>query len=462
MGDPYTISLREAASTDPLFVRPRLNSRDLLAYFWLAKWWMLAIAIPVLVVGQLWAQSVQPQQIARAQLLVAEDGRPVSRDVLRFEAEQILSRSRAPSESIATALPQGALTIGVQRNRSALLLTLDGQRVDDPVAVLEGLVSAHLGDSQTARSSAEAPNSSLSKTSPTDADAPDAADALQTALAERQAFLDRHGLTDFDAERERRATALNTIDAALVNAEVRSASLARQLSALDRQLADTPQTLAADTGPELATEIEALRRERTLLLMRYTDQSVPVQTIDRQISALEARLAARPAAPGGATRSNPAYGALLADRNRVAIEADAAKAAVATLRQRRADAERGIATLAGLEPEWRRIAARVSRLQPSLSESDQAPGNASRIDGARGEVSIDGGARERALAGPIQSIDQAEATRRRLSIGSVLLAGFVALMTGIVFARTRKTFVTPNSAARTVNRPPIAAIPLRR
>ncbi|MEM7766877.1 MAG: hypothetical protein AAF253_05250 [Pseudomonadota bacterium] len=450
MRDPSSLSIRDAAQAPELFARPKLGSGDLLAIFWLAKWWMLGAALPVLIAGWAWAAMLPDRPVARAVVAVSGDVGPVSAGELSRQAKALEAYGRSDRAlEGGIVLPPGSLRAVTIGDRSAVAVLLDGAAVPAPQGVLEALIDGYIADQAPAVAEAAAASSGSMS-------AFGSANRLATALAARDGFLQSHGLTDYDAEIRRLDTLLGTAETALVSAEARHAALDRQRTVLERRVRDTPETLEAGAAGPLAGDLEALRRERAQLLTRYTAQSVPVRTIDQQIEALERQGASRPrlTETGAETAApNPTYEALQRDRLALLGDLETAAATRDALRQQVDAARRRVETLAGLQPEWRRIERAI------MAAEVQAGG----VTGFAGDERS-GGAVSLALSrrGPAVLSNSAEAWRNRIRWSAGLLAVLAALLAGVLFARGRRSFATPGSAARTLNRPVIAAIPKRR
>lgn len=465
MSERDNVDLRGAVAPGELFARPKLRSGDLLALFWLARLWMLAAALPVLVAGFVWAARLPDRPVAETRLVVREGGGPAGQQVLlregaRLKAAVAARRAAAgPAEgAAATPWPEGALWVGIRRNRSDLALRLDGRGLGDPAGRLDRFLAdyvATLGSEPDGQGGPSGASARDAGTGGNDPAVETAEAALREALAARQAFQAEHGFASFDAEIDRLNAVLRTADVALVEARTREAALDRRLAALDRRLEDTPERLpatAALPATGAASPLAALEAERADLLTRYTPDSVPVRAIDRRIEALQAQDAAR--GRDAADSPNPIHGVLLAERADLLAELAAARAATATLDRQRRAAAADVMAVSALEPEWRAITRDIERLEPA----DAVPGGPQA--GAAGQLAREPVSVTR--AGPVRLSDHAAPVRRQIRLASVALALLAALLAGIAHARSRTGFATPASAARTLNRPVIAAIPRRR
>jgi len=466
MSERANVDLRGAVAPGELFVRPKLRSGDLLALFWLARLWMLAAALPVLVAGFVWAARLPDRPVAETRLVVREGGGPAGQQVLLREGERLkaaVAARRAAGPGLAEGAaampwPEGALWVGIRRNRSDLALRLDGRGLTDPAGRLDRFLADHVASLEAAPDGlggATGETRAPVREAGTGGEDAAAEAALREALAARQAFQAEHGFASFDAEIDRLNAILRTADVALVEARTREAALDRRLAALDRRLEDTPERLPAATAVPAtgaAGPLAALEAERADLLTRYTPDSVPVRAIDRRIEALQAQDAAR--SRDTANSPNPIHGVLVAEREDLLAELAAARAATAALDSQRRAAAADVMAVSALEPEWRAITREIEALEPAgaVPGGPQA-GAAGQL--AREPVSV-------ARAGPVRMSDHAAPVRRQIRLASVALALLAALLAGIAHARSRKGFATPASAARTLNRPVIAAIPRRR
>ncbi len=280
---------------------------------------------------------------------------------------------------------------------------------------------------------------------------------LLDAEAQLRDFLVANGLSDFSGERAGIQGLLDTVKGELLAVEGRATAAQARLQELRVQLRQTDEEVdiyVEDTGDQT---LQALQLERQDLLSRYTQDSRPVQAIDRRIARAEEFLN-RQDGPRGTVRRgpNPVWQDL--STQLAALEAEAR-----SLQEQRRELQRQVATL---EVRQKKLGDLAPQWQELLRQRDLAERGvvdyATRESDARARVQM-----AQRNADNIRVIEPARAPMKGASASlpilalSLLFAGFTALMAGLLFAFTRAGFATAGSLERTLGVPVLASIPMR-
>lgn len=284
----------------------------------------------------------------------------------------------------------------------------------------------------------------------------------ELAQADRayETFLASNNIGDFATARGALATTYQTVltDRFAVQAQRDQAD--RRLATLVAQQAGTPAEIALQQDLNISAQDQLLQRrtERENLLARYRPDSQPVRDLDAQIAQLEGYVASGTAVGPKEIRTgpNPVWVELETTRITTRAERDSLSARLAALDRQLAEIRDRQARLTRLESENATLAGQREVLTASVREFQQRAAQ-SRAD------------RElvRAGADDVRVLERAQTPTRGRSLKTPLLgavflfAAFTALCVGLLRIFTRRGFVTPASAGRTLDLPVLAVAPLK-
>jgi uncharacterized protein involved in exopolysaccharide biosynthesis len=469
-------------------VRPRLGLVDTLLHLWRAKWLMLLVFVPIVMLG-LFATFLSPTKYtANTRLLVrlgaeyvfdpvlgdaARGAFPQQEEVLQAESE--LARSPVIAERVIKAVGLSKLYPSLAEAR---LRASDGRGYIVDQEALEAF--AHdLGVSS-------APKSSILHMTYAHEEPELAAETLNTFVAEymkyRQEvlsgqgtqnlvdqrtiiegrleeadkalreYLAKNGLSTYDAEMAAATRQFSDIsdeqskvEASLREAQAKSEGLARQMSVTPRSV-----DLYVETTSE--QELVKLRLEREDLLTRYLPDSRAVQDVERKIRQMEGFLDSAPAQGLRRIGPNPTWQALEADRAVQSANISAMTGRLAALVDQKRAAEARIAQLAALQPEYMRL----KRDRDALDTSAGAFASREQAERARTELA----ARN---AGNISIYEAArppargDSLKRTIIIAAALFGLISALAIGLLRAWSVPTFATASAIERTLGLRVLAA-----
>ena len=462
-------------------LRPRLGLVDTLLQLWRAKWLMLLVFVPIVMLG-LFATFLSPTKYtANTRLLVrlgaeyvfdpivgdaARGAFPQQEDVLQSESE--LARSPVIAERVIKAVGLSKL---YPRLAEARLRASDGGGYIVDQEALEAF--AH------DLSISSAPKSSILHMTYAHEEPELAAQTLNTFVAEymkyRQEvlsgqgtqnladqrtiiegrlaeadkalrdYLTKNGLSAYDAETNAATKLFSDISdeqakvqASLREAQAKSEGLARQMNSTPREV-----DLYVETTSE--QELVKLRLEREDLLTRYLPDSRAVKDVERKITQMESFLSTAPTQGLRRIGPNPTWQALEADRAVQGATISALTGRLAALGEQKRAAEARMAELAALQPDYMRLkrdrdaldtsaAAFASREQTERARTELAARNA-------GNISIYEAARPPA---------RGDSLKRTILIAAALFGLISALAIGLFRAWSVPTLATMSSAERTL------------
>jgi uncharacterized protein involved in exopolysaccharide biosynthesis len=234
----------------------------------------------------------------------------------------------------------------------------------------------------------------------------------------------------------------------------------QRLSTLEAQLAQQPAevVLQQDLNISAQDQILQLRTQREALLSRYTPEAQPVRDIDQQIADLQAYVATGTTVGPKEVRTGPstifteietARITAAADRDGLAARLAVAEGQLSQLRTRLAEMTR-------LESANANLAGNRETLTTLVRDFQQRE-SAARANSALVAAGADN----------VNVIERAEAPTKGTSLKLPLLvavflfAGFTALCAGLLRVFTRRGYVTPASAGRTLEMPVLAVAPMK-
>lgn len=193
--------------------------------------------------------------------------------------------------------------------------------------------------------------------------------AVAASRSRLDAFLDEHGLSNFETEQQTAQNLLGNLTDRLNGARADRDAARAGAEALRQRLEQIPERIELYVENGVSGRLLDLRAERASLLSRYQPGAPAVAAVEREIAALEAFVASGATAGEGQRRSgaNPVRQEL--ESELATREADArSRAALAVsleqqLRDVRTDSER----LRGLETDYTHLAQNVSAAEEAAA-----------------------------------------------------------------------------------------------
>lgn len=348
-----------------------LDLFDLIAFVWTRK--LLAVLITVIVfipLAFLAFLAIKPSYEATSRLLVIQDEEDLTPgaagsggaftldQVMESEAEILNSdavrrlaleeRGGLVSPVQLSALRDG---FGVSRapNSSILVATFEGARPDVAANTLNAIIDAYLA--YRVELLIGGPNGAIDERL-----AAAEAEAARAEAALRD-FLNTHGISDFQTERDAVLSRISDLQARVLSARADAQSARGFARSLASRLAGIPETIELYVENSVTGQLLDLQVRREELLARYQPGAPPVQAVEREIAALQAFINAGGAEGQGQRRTgaNPIWQTLESERlqqeSYASSQAQLADALDAQLAAARQEADR----LRALAPEHDRL-----------------------------------------------------------------------------------------------------------
>ena len=470
--------------------KPRLSWADLVLYLWRAKWLMIGVAAPILVLGAVAALLAPKSYEAVSRLYVglgqeyvfqplvgdaARGAIPEGDRVMQAEIELLSSPIIAErvmdalgleqiypdtAEAISEApedrrdLMRREAVVAMQRDFSAgtapkTPVIRTAFEHEDPIvaaAVLNAMIDTYISYRREVLIRPEYGAYSDQRI--------DFARRLRDKETEIQRFLVANSVSDFDAERGAAQALLQELNEQLLTVEAGLREAQGRYDALTQRLITVPETIELfqeDNNRQRLLDLQVQRRE---LLSRYREGSIPVQEIDRRIEQTSGLLEAGASTAGTQRRGpNPVHQQLLTERLQVEAQVRSQSERAQELRSQRERLNGRLSTMTQLAPEYQRL----------LRERDVLESNvrafASREEEERALSALASRSAENIrIMEPALPPPQGSSLRLPIAAAAVLLAGLTALLAGLAFALTRETMATSMSVARTLNAPALAVV----
>lgn len=469
-------------------LRPKLGIVDTLLQLWRAKWLMVLVFVPILLIGITVALVTPTKYAANTRLLVrlgeeyvfdpvigdaARGAFPQQEEVLQAESE--LANSPVIAERTIRRIGMSRLYPSLAEAR---LRAREGQTYGVDQEALEAFAADF--------SASSAPRSSILRLTFAHAEPELAAETLNAfveeyltyrrevlsgkgvdGLAEQRGviegrldaadkalrdYLAANDLSNFDAEVDAAARLFSElsdeqsrVDASLREAEAKLAGLSRQMAGTTREV-----DLYVETTSE--QDLVRLRLDREDLLTRYLPDSRAVQDIDRRIAQLEAFLASAPAAGLRRIGPNPTYQALEADHAVQTANIAALQGRAAALASQKAGAEARIARLAGLEPDYLRL----KRDRDALSTSAGTFAAREQTERARTELA-QRNVENISIYEAARTPTRGDSMKRIIAIAAAVFGLISALAIGLLRVWSVTAFATAGAVERTLGLRVLAA-----
>ncbi|MEM7327779.1 MAG: Wzz/FepE/Etk N-terminal domain-containing protein [Pseudomonadota bacterium] len=488
------------AQTDAGYVpaRPRLGIAETLLLLWRAKWLMMLIALPLFALGLFVAFQMPKYYQSHSALYVTSgdelrsssilsdpsfDPGPAIQEVIQGELEilktQLVAERTLSRFPLQRVYPQLDAALQKQISQSN-----PSQRSAIEFEFFQRGVESFQEDFWTDAS----PNSNIISVGFKHRDPQIAAEILNAALAvylQRRAelfgsrpvdqlqaerkriegdllaaeaaistFLAENEIRDFASERATAQSLYTAISNELFAVRARASAVQGQLSRTRIQITETPPELDLYVEDSSAQQLRALEIERNQALVNYTPDSRRVQAIDRRIAELRAFLAEQDGPVGTVRRGpNPTYQALETAFNSFEAESESLRGQATELQRQLRTVEDKLNRFTGLESQWNELLRNRDLIEASvrtIAEQAQREGTVAGITAQEADsvkitepptVPIKG----RSLKAPI-------------AILSLFMAGFTALIFGLISAFSKRGFATPHSLQRTLGLPVLGAV----
>ncbi len=273
-------------------------------------------------------------------------------------------------------------------------------------------------------------------------------------------FLTSNDIADFATAKASTAATYQIVFAERLSVQAQLNQAARRLQTLEAQQAATPAevVLQQDLNVAAQDQIRQRRAERADLLARYQPGSQPVRDLDAKIAELEAYVGGGDTVGAKEVRTgpNPIWVTQESVRMNAAAERDSLAGRLAVLDRQVADLGRRQAQLTQLESQNAILSGNREVLTTNIRDFQQR--------GAQNRAAND---LVRGGADDVRVIERAAVPTRGNSLKAPLLAlvflfaGFTALCVGLLRVFTRRGFVTPASAGRTLDMPVLAVAPMK-
>lgn len=477
-------------STATVSTRPRYGLLDVVGLLFRELWLMIAIFLVVFAIGAAAVLTIKKTYVAGATIyagagqeyvyqsrvgtLTERPAPPTPGEIATIEAQIIGSRevklravralglpvfqeepSTAPlakQEGDAIKAINDGLTIGTSPTSGAISLGFESDNAEKSAKVLAAIISAYKAYRREVFQ--DGSTSAIDEQrSAFEGELADVDDAYER-------FLASNDIGDFATAKAAAAATYQTTFADRLATQAQLSQAARRVETIRAQLATTPAEIVLQQDLNIAAQdrILTLRTEREQLLSRYQPDSQPVKDKDAEIAAMQAYVAGGDTVGAKEVRTGPNPSWVSLDTARTTAEADrdalAAKLAVldgqlAVLRQRQANLTR-------LESENAILAGNRENLTASIREFQQR-GSQSRADN---DLVRSGADNVRVISAPAAPT-RGSSLKAPLMVLAFLFAGFTALCVGLLRVFTRRGFVTPASAGRTLDLPVLAVAPVK-
>lgn len=273
-------------------------------------------------------------------------------------------------------------------------------------------------------------------------------------------FLATNDIGDFATAKASAAATYQTTFADRLSTQAQLSQAARRVQTITSQLASVPAEIVLQQDLNIAAQdrILTLRTEREQLLSRYQPDSQPVKDKDAEIAAMQAYVAGGDTVGAKEVRTgpNPSWVSLDTARSTAEADRDALAARLAVLDAQLGSLRERQARLTRLESENTILAGNRDNLTASIREFQQR-GSQSRADN---DLVRNGADNVRVISAPAAPTRGSSLKTPLLAL-VFLFAGFTALCVGLLRVFSRRGFVTPASAGRTLGLPVLAVAPMK-
>lgn len=463
----------------------RLGLADLVAMLWAERALVLGVGAAICALGLIAALASPRTYTARAELLVrlgqeyvyqpttgaagagaTPDMQAVVNAEMRMIGSGAVVRQAIAEVGIATLYPDIAhapesdarklaaaerafyqhLSVETAPQTPAIGLSFEHRDAEIAARALNALMDAYLAHRRIVLIGGEF--EALSQES---ADVSARAAQASTALS---GFLAEHGIGDFESELAALAARAGDIETQLLDAQTRRREAEARAAALRARFAREPSEIELYSESDARRELVEAQMEREQLLSRYQADALPIRELDRRIAQIEMYLAGGDPPSLVRRGPNPVRQDIASQLYGVEAEARAQRGRETALTQQRVDVRERLRAMQAVEPQFRQLQRERSILQTN------AEAFATRAEDARARSDMLGRATDNIT--PLERAavpTQGKSLRWPIMLMSLFVAGVLAIAAGLSRALLRRSFPTPDSAARALDAPVLAVMP---
>lgn len=278
---------------------------------------------------------------------------------------------------------------------------------------------------------------------------------LEVVNGQINEFLKANGVSDYDAERTALQTMLATTRQELMSTTTRLYESEGRYSSTSSTYSKIPSEVRLSFETDNSKKRLELQQQLSDLMTRYTDNAQPVVEMKKRIAALDNVINSDDGRKAGVIRTgpNPVKDSLATDKARNQAEVQAMRDRRDILIQQVTQLEGRAMALAAVKPQYEDLLRRKAVLE------DQVKQFSNREATSRAQIEL-----AQTSSDNIRIIERAVVPTKGRSmkkvalIGSVLFAGFTALLAGILRALLRNNYPTPRSVGRTLGLPVLATV----
>lgn len=372
--------------------------------------------------------------------------------VAAFQDGEPATGSIAQQEGDAIKAIDDGLTVATAPLRPVIDLSYESDDAERAARVLNAVIAAYRERRREVFQDSSAPLIQSQR------------EAFENELAEADSdyerFLTTNDIGDFATARVSLAATYQSVFADRLTTEALLNQATQRLRTLEAQQAATPSevVLQQDLNISAQDQILQLRTEREQLLARYQADAQPVQDIDALIGQLQAYVATGTAVGPREVRTGPNTVWIATESTRInaAADRDALAARLTVLNRQLDDLRTRQARLTALESRNATLVGNRDVLTAGIRDFQQ------RETQTRAENEL-----VTAGADNVRVIERAAVPSRGASLkaplmgSAFLFAAFTALCVGLLRVFSRRGFVTPASAGRTLQMPVLAVAPMK-
>ncbi len=251
---------------------------------------------------------------------------------------------------------------------------------------------------------------------------------LAGANAALEQFLTANEIGDFESYRLSLQQRQTEVDAGLYAARADLEQSRAQLGSLRTRIAQLPAEIDQYVENDATGRLANLMIERVDLLSRYTEEAPPVVEITQRINELSAFIASGGTEGAGTRRTgpNPVRQELQGVELQLTGQAAALDRRVAELTRQRNQLQQEQIRIQGLAPQFERLNRDLTALQTTVNAI------ATRQEASRAQRELAAAALDNVtIVQPAMTPDRASSLRRPALAGAFIVAGILAVLTGL-------------------------------
>lgn len=278
---------------------------------------------------------------------------------------------------------------------------------------------------------------------------------LDAVQAQIESLLTQNGVADYESEKNSVFAQLSLSRQELLNTQSRLSEAIGRSSATNSSYSREPSQVRLSFESDNTRRKIDLEQQMAELLTKYTEQSQPVQELQKRINAIDSVISSEAGRNAGLVKTgpNPVRDSIATDRSRNTAEVIALRNREAVLISQLQQVQSRAEQIAQMRPLYEDLLRKKLVLEEQVKQFASKEAEALALNNLQSNLNENIRVIERAIPP-----SKGTSMKSLIMLGSILFGGFTALVAGAMRALTRSRFPSKSSISRTLGLPILATV----